>query len=61
MTDNNQLIQNSHAVASDCFFNLKPSSVNGRSYRCSIPPTNASSFAPAPMIASYIPARQNCF
>ena len=38
MTDNNQLGQNSHAVASDCFINLNPSSVNGRSYRCSIPP-----------------------
>ena len=61
MTDNNQLIQNSHAVASDCFFNLKPSSVNGRSYRCSIPPTNASTFAPASMIVLYIPARRNCF
>ena len=61
MTDNNQLIQNSHAVASDCFFNLKPWSVNGRSYRYSIPPTNASSFSPSSMIVLYIPSRRNCF
>jgi hypothetical protein len=40
---------------------MKPSSVNGRSYRCSIPPTNASSFSPASMVVLYIPARRNCF
>ena len=61
MTDNNQLVQNSHAVASDCFFNLKPSSVNGRSYRFSIPPTNALSFSPASMIVLYIQACRNGF
>ena len=61
MTDNNSLLANSHAVASDCLFNMKPSSVNGRSYRCSIPPTNASSFNPSSMAVLYIPARRNCF
>ena len=61
MTDNNNLLPNQHAVASDCLYNMKPSSVNGRSYRCSIPPTNASSFAPQSMIVLYIPARRNCF
>jgi hypothetical protein len=61
MTDNNSLLNNSHAVASDCLFNMKPSSVNGRSYRCSIPPTNASSFNPSSMAVLYIPARRNCF
>ena len=61
MTDNSQFLPNQHAVSSDCLFNLKPSSVNGRSYRCSIPPTNASSFNPNTMIVMYIPARRNCF
>jgi len=61
MTDNNNLLPNQHAVASDCLFNMKPSSVNGRQYRCSIPPTNASSFNPASMVVLYIPARRNCF
>ena len=61
MSDNSQFLPNQHAVTSDCLFNLKPSSVNGRSYRCSIPPTNASSFNPSTMIVMYIPARRNCF
>ena len=61
MTDNNNLLPNQHAVASDCLFNMKPSSVNGRSYRCSIPPTNASSFSANSMIVLYVPARRNCF
>ena len=61
MTDNNLLLPNSQAVSADCLFNLKASRVNGRSYRCSIPPTNASSFNPASMIVLYVPARRNCF
>ena len=61
MSDNSQFLPNQHAVTSDCLYNLKPSSVNGRSYRCSIPPTNASLFNPSTMIVMYIPARRNCF
>ena len=62
MTDNSSLVQNQRGVSSDVLYNLKPSCVNGRSYRCSIPPTNGGGpFAPSSMIVLYVPARRNCF
>jgi hypothetical protein len=60
MTDNNTFIPNQKAVTSDCLYNLKPSSVNCRSYRCSIQ-SNKATFSPGDLAAFIIPARRNCF
>ena len=61
MANNKQLIKNSLAVASHCFFNLKPFIVNGRLDRWLTPPTNASSFSRFSMIVLYVSSRKNCF
>jgi hypothetical protein len=55
MTDSSQLLPNNVGLTSDLLFNLKPSSGRGRSYRCSVQPTNASTFAPGSTAILYIP------
>jgi hypothetical protein len=62
MTDSSSLVPNQQAVSSDCLFNLKPSSVPGRSYRASIPTSNKSVFNPSDVAILYIPGgRRNTF
>jgi hypothetical protein len=55
MTDTSSFIPNQKGVSSDLMYNLKASSVQARSYRASIPPTNAQTFAPGSTIIMYIP------
>jgi len=62
MTDTSHLIPNQKGITSDLLFNMKASSVPARSYRASIPTTNATTFAPGSVAISYIPGgRRNTF
>ena len=62
MADNSVLVPNSHAVSSDCLFNLKPSAVRSRSYRANILPTNKNTFNPGDLAVFYIPGgRRNTY
>lgn len=62
MTDTQNFIPNQKAVSSDLLYNLKASSVPARSYRASIPTTNAQTFAPGSVAVAYIPCgRRNTF
>ena len=63
MTDASPLmLPNQVAVASDCLYNLKPSSCRARSYRASIPSSNKSVFGPADQIIAFIPGgRKNTY
>ena len=61
MTDTSQFLPNQQGITSDCLFNLKPSAVSSRSYRCSVPTSNKSTFNPGDVAIAYIPARRNCF
>jgi hypothetical protein len=61
MTDNSILLSNRTAVSQDVLYNMKPSMVRGRSYRCAIQSSNKSTFAPGDSATHYIPARRNCF
>jgi len=45
MTDNQGLLPNNVSITSDLLYDLKPSSGRGRSYRCSIQPTNKQTFS----------------
>ena len=63
MTDASSLmLPNQIAVASDCLYNIKPSSCRARSYRASVPSSNKSVFGPADQIIAYIPGgRKNTY
>ena len=61
MTDTSQFLNNAVGITSDLAFNLKNSAVASRSYRCSVPTSNKSTFAPGDVAIAYIPARRNCF
>jgi len=62
MTDSSSMLQNQTAVTSDCLFNLKPSASRCRSYRASLPPINASTFAPGTQMIFMIPGgRRNTY
>ena len=62
MTDTTTFLPNQKAVSSDLLYSLKASSVPARSYRGSIPTTNAQTFAPGSVAVSYIPGgRRNTF
>jgi hypothetical protein len=63
MTDTSSLMLPTQlAVSSDCLYNLKPSSVRGRSYRASIPTSNKSTFTPGDQAILYIPGgRKNTY
>lgn len=62
MTDNSNLISNNVGLTSDLNYNLKPRSAAGRSYRCSVQPTNKQSFVGNDTIIMYIPCgRRNTF
>ena len=62
MTDNQGLLPNNIGITSDLLYNLKPSSGRGRSYRCTVQPTNASTFLPQSTTVMYIPCgRKNTF
>ena len=61
MTDTTGFIQNPVGISDDLRFNLKPSAVASRTYRCSVPTSNKSSFAPLDQAICYIPARRNCY
>ena len=61
MTDTNGFLQNPSGITSDLLYNLKPSAVASRTYRCSVPTSNKSSFSPLDQAIAYIPARRNCF
>ena len=61
-TDSSTLLPNSMGVSDDCLFNLKPSSVRGRSYRASIPAQNAQTFAAGSTIIVSVPSgRRNSY
>ena len=45
MTDNQGLLPNNVGITSDLLYDLKPSSGRGRSYRCSIQPSNKQTFS----------------
>jgi hypothetical protein len=56
------MLPNQVAVASDCLYNLKPSSCRARSYRASVPSSNKSVFTAADQIIAYIPGgRKNTY
>jgi hypothetical protein len=55
MTDSQSLIPNSLGLTDDLLYYLKKSSGRGRSYRCSVQPTNAQTFAPGSTTILYIP------
>ena len=60
MTDSSSLLQNNTlAVSSDCLYNLKPSSVRGRSYRASIPSSNQQTVTPQSSAILYVPGGRN--
>ena len=62
MTDNSNLLNNRQGITSDCFYNMKPSAVRSKSMRCSVLPTNKSTFLPGDVCVSYIPCgRKNTF
>ena len=61
MTDNSSLLNNTHSLTSDLFYNLKPSTARCRSYQAAIPSSNKSTFAPGDTIVTYVGARRNCF
>ena len=56
MTDNSNLIPNRVGITSDCLYNMKASAVRSRSMRCSVLPTNKSTFNPGEVAVLYIPA-----
>jgi hypothetical protein len=61
-TDTTNFISNAQGVSDDCLFNLKPSSVRGRSYRASIPAQNAQTFAAGSTIIVSVPCgRRNSY
>ena len=60
MTDTSSFLPNSIGISSDCLYNLKPSAVASRQYRCSVPTSNKSNFNPGDVAIAYIPARRNC-
>jgi hypothetical protein len=61
-TDTTNFISNAQAVSDDCLFNLKPSSVRGRSYRASIPAQNKATFNPGDTIIVSVPCgRRNSY
>jgi len=62
MTDSQSLIPNSLGLTVDLLYYLKKSSGRGRSYRCSVQPTNAQTFSPGSTTILYIPCgRRNTF
>ena len=61
MTDTTNFLPNQIGITSDVLFNFKNSAVPCRSYRCSIPTNNASTFSPQSTAIFSIPARRNCF
>ena len=62
MTDNSGLVPNNVGITSDLLYNMKPSSARGRSYRCSIQPTNKQSFNPGDTCIMYLPCgRRNTY
>ena len=62
MTDNSNLIPNRVCITSNCRYNMKASAVRSRSMRCSVLPTNKSTFNPSEVAICYIPAgRKNTF
>ena len=62
MTDSSALLANTMAVSDTVLFNLKPSAARSRSYRASIAPINASTFAPNSMAIFSVPCgRKNTY
>ena len=61
MTDTTGFLPNPVGLSDDLHYSLKPSAVSSRTYRCSVPTANKSSFAPGDLAIAYIPARRNCF
>jgi hypothetical protein len=61
MTDSSSLLANTTALSNDVLYNLKPSSVRCRQYRCSVPTSNKSTFTASDVAIAYIPCRRNCF
>ena len=61
-TDTSTLLPNRVGVSDDSLYNLKPSCAKARTYRTSIPATNAQSWAPGSQIIAYIPSgRRNTY
>ena len=56
MTDNSNLLNNRQGITSDCLYNMKASAVRSRFMRCSVLPTNKSTFNPGEVAVLYIPA-----
>ena len=62
MTDSSALLANTMAVSDTVLYNLKPSAARSRSYRASVAPINASTFAPSSMAIFSIPCgRKNTY
>ena len=62
MTDSRALLANTMAVSDTVLYNLKPSAARSRSYRASVAPINASTFAPSSMAIFSIPCgRKNTY
>ena len=62
MTDSYSLLANQMAVSDQVLFNLKPSAEKSRSYKVSVPPCNASTFAPSTTMQFQIPCgRRNTY
>ena len=61
MTDTTGFMPNPVGLSDDLHYSLKPSAVASRTYRCSIPTANKSTFSPGDLAIAYIPARRNCF
>lgn len=61
MTDNSILIGSQQSLPKDLLYTLKPSSVRCRSYRCSVAPSNKSTFSPSDNAIFDIPCRRNTF
>jgi hypothetical protein len=61
MTDSSSLIANQQALSADVLYNLKPSVVRCRNYRCSISASNKNAFGPHEIGIFSIPCRRNCF
>ena len=60
-TDNSQFFPNRKALSQEFNYTPKPSSVNGRTFRVSVPSANASSFVAGQTMIFNVPcARRNC-
>lgn len=62
MTDTSEFLPNSIALTSDLQYRLKPSACRSKSYRCSVLPTNKSTFGSTETCIIYVPCgRRNSY